>query len=192
MIQRSVDNIVEVNTFNILGIDPGTDTIGFSVITIDIDSLEVVSVKAWTVKASKLLDEQSLEVQIHSTRFSRLKIISNIFEDILYSFTPTIVVSEAPFFNRLRPSAYAPLVETVFILQKTLNNWDDYKPLYMCDPPTVKKAIGASARADKHAVKVAIKTLEELKVIDFETLDEHSVDATAVAYCWLLKIRGQK
>lgn len=186
----SDSSIFEKQTFNILGIDPGTDTIGFSIITVNIDDLKIVSVTPWTEKVSRFLDEDSFEVQIHSAKYSRLRLISEKFSQVLTVYNPTVVASEAPFFNRLRPNAYAPLVETVFTLQRALHLWDDYKPLYMIDPPSVKKAVGAQARGDKDAVKKAIKLIKELEMVNFNNLDEHSIDATAVGYCELLRLRG--
>ena len=40
----SDSSIFDKQTFNILGIDPGTDTIGFSIIKVNIDDLKIVSV----------------------------------------------------------------------------------------------------------------------------------------------------
>ncbi len=183
-------SIFEVNTFNILGIDPGTDTIGFSIIKVTIDDLKIVSVRSWTEKALRFLDEDSFEVAIHSAKFSRLRIIGDKFLHILNTFNPVVVASEAPFFSRFRPSAYAPLIETVFTLQKVLQSWDSYKPLYMYDPPTVRKSIGAKTKGGKEVVEVAIKQVKELRMVNFSLLDDHSIDATAVAYCELIKLRG--
>jgi Holliday junction resolvasome RuvABC endonuclease subunit len=130
----SDSSIFEKQTFNILGIDPGTDTIlRSSILTVMIE------------KVSRFLDEDSFEVQMHSAKYSRLRLISEKFSQVLTVYNPTVVASEAPFFNRFRPNAYAPLVETVFTLQRTLHLWDDYKPLYIIDPPSVKKAVGAQA-----------------------------------------------
>ena len=75
-------------------------------------------------------------------------------------------------------------------MQRALHLWDDYKPLYMIDPPSVKKAVGAQTRGDKDAVKKAIKLIKELEMVNFNNLDEHSIDATAVGYCELLRLRG--
>ena len=186
----SDSSIFDKLTFNILGIDPGTDTIGFSIIKVNIDDLKIVSVTPWTEKVSRFIDEDSFEVEIHSAKYSRLRLISEQFTHILSIYNPTVVVSEAPFFNRFRPNAYAPLVETIFTLQKALHLWDDYKPLYMVDPPSVKKAVGAPARGDKDAIKRAIKLIKELEMVNFDNFDEHSIDATAVGYYELLKLRG--
>ena len=117
----SDSSIFDKQTFNILGIDPGTDTIGFSIIKVNIDDLKIVSVTPWTEKVSRFLDENSFEVQIHSAKYSRLRLINEKFSQVLTVYNPTVVASEAPFFNRLRPNAYAPLVETVFTLQRALH-----------------------------------------------------------------------
>lgn len=189
----SDSKVFEVHTFNLLGIDPGTDTIGFSIFKLTIDDLKIVSVTSWTEKVSRFLDEDSFEVQVHSAKYGRINIISEKVKLILDTFKPLVVACEAPFFNRLRPNAYGPLIETVFTIQKTLSFWDHYKPLYMHDPPSVKKSVGSKKEKgedNKEAVKRAIKLIAELKMVNFDLLDEHSIDATAVAYCHLLKLRN--
>ena len=190
MIKISDSCFNDIKTFNVLGIDPGTDTIGFSILKVSIDDLTIEEANPWTEKVSRFIDEESFEVEVHSAKFSRLNKISEKLLTILDTFRPALVFSEAPFFNRLRPNAYAPLIETVFTIQKTLHSWDNFKPLYMIDPSSVKIAVGARARSDKIEVKQAIIKIPELtKLINFDKLDEHSIDATAVAYCGLLRKR---
>jgi Holliday junction resolvasome RuvABC endonuclease subunit len=63
--------------------------------------------------------------------------------------------------------------------------YDPWKPLYRVDPPTVKKKVGAPGNADKNAVKQALLRLPDLNYqgeTPLAMLDEHSVDALAVAY----------
>ena len=185
-----------IETVNILGIDPGTDTIGFSIIEVEIDTLKVIKALAWTETISRYVDEEDLQVVIHNPKFTRLNIIADKLKLIFEIFNPIVVACEAPFYNRLKPSAYAPLVETVFVINKAIHTWDSYKPLYVIDPPSVKIAVGAKSRADKSKgednkdiVKKAISSIEELKSLNFDLLDSHSTDACAVAYCQLSRLR---
>jgi Holliday junction resolvasome RuvABC endonuclease subunit len=196
MIFKPDDSMFEKKDINILGIDPGTDTIGFSIIKVNIDDLSIIKAIAWTEKISRNIDDTSFETEINGLRFTRLNNISVQLSNILETFNPIVVASEAPFYNRLTPSAYAPLVETLFTINKTLAIWDAYKPLYIIDPPSVKRAVGAKGKANKKKgednkdiVKRAIMSIKELKSLDFKPLDSHSVDACAVAYCQLLRLR---
>jgi Holliday junction resolvasome RuvABC endonuclease subunit len=64
----------------------------------------------------------------------------------------------------------------------------------MIDPPSVKKAVGATSHAKKDEVKAALARLPDLNYngpVPLEMLDEHSIDALAVAYCRLKILREQ-
>lgn len=184
------------NTFNILGIDPGTDTIGFCILTIDIHNLDIQSIKPWTEKISRYIEEDEI-TEIHGNKFMRLNKIKEQLSNILEIFNPTYIASEAPFYNRLKPSAYAPLVETIYVIQNTVFEWDRLNSIYLIDPITVKKSIQALFKGNKEkgednkdVVKIAIKKIKELNKVNFDLLDSHSIDACAVAYCQLQRIRG--
>ena len=68
-------------------------------------------------------------------------------------------------------------------------DWDSTVPVVFIDPPTVKKAFKAAGNK-KEQMSEALSKLAELQFPGTENLDEHSVDALAVAYGRLLTLRN--
>jgi Holliday junction resolvasome RuvABC endonuclease subunit len=92
--------------------------------------------------------------------------------------------------NLRRPQAYGALTEVVSMIRSTVIDHDWFVPFSLVDPPTVKMAVGAKGNADKDGVMAAMKLIPEITaLIDCSTLDEHSVDAIAVGYCALVRLR---
>jgi Holliday junction resolvasome RuvABC endonuclease subunit len=172
------------DSFVLIGIDPGTENIGVSIFYINALDLEITAIKAFTLVGSKLGMRES-DVRVHGARFARLRNLENALYQIFIDYQPLCVGSESPFYNRLRPSAFEPLVESMCAIQNALARADGWKPLRRIDPPSVKKAFKASGRADKDEMKSCFlnSPLKSL-LIDSkepEDLDEHSIDAIAVA-----------
>lgn len=178
------------NTFTILSLDPGTGYTGYGLITANIDSLEMVSASAWTVNAHKLIDRDGWDVSLYDERFARIKQHSYKFEEYLKKYQPLIVVSESPFYNPRRPSAFGALLEVILTIRETLYRWDRWMFLYQIDPATAKKSVGVPGNSgDKSLVKKKLLELPEFKSIGLEDFDEHSADALLIAKCQLDKLR---
>lgn len=173
-------------TVSIIGIDPGTNTLGFSVIYFDCKTMEILSTFATTFIGEKLSRNDDYSRFLHGERFMRLRAHEENLLHLFYQIQPFQVVAESNFMNTRRPQAYGALVETVSAIKSALYRYDRWKPLYLIDPPTVKKAIGAKGNADKEEVKRCLLLLKDDLCfhgdIPIEELDEHSVDAIAIAY----------
>ncbi len=172
---------------NIIGIDPGSQTLGLSVLSFDVTTLEIVSTQAQTFIGDKLPFYDPYTVTTHGERLARIYAHRTNLFNILCHYRPITLVCESPFFNPRRPNAYAALLEVMAEVRNGLRMYDPYMTLITIDPPTVKKAVGAAGNADKEGVfNALLKKQEELKFTtmnNIQTLDEHSVDAVAVAYC---------
>ncbi len=182
-------------TFNILSIDPGTHNLGYAVFELDIESLEIKKVHAWTVDATRLQYYMEEVATRHGDKFARILAHKKNFREVLDFYNPLMVVYESPFFNMQRASAAGPLYELQGTYEQTLFEWDPYRPLHKVEPKTVKKGVGASASAKKPEMKEAISKIEELKCLSLDFLDEHSIDAVAVGYQYInnkLRIQGAK
>jgi len=178
---------------HILGIDPGSETLGVSCISVNPYTLEIVYTQAVTFIGSKLnMNPQMLDT--HSARFARIaahqKNLKNLFTEIM----PVSIVCESPFFNPRRPNAFAPLVETLDAIRRAVWEYDQVQTLELVDPPTVKMAVGCRGNADQDAMNLAVMALPDLNycgAIPFYQLDEHSIDAIAVAYSKICQYRGK-
>lgn len=123
--------------------------------------------------------------RMHNDRVSRIKAHEDNLVSIYTQHSPIAIVSEAPFYNPRRPNAYGVLVEVICAIRNSIIHYSDTMCFYQVDPASVKRAIGAKGNADKDAVKYHMGLIAEVAGA-LETplcaLDEHSVDATAVAY----------
>jgi Holliday junction resolvasome RuvABC endonuclease subunit len=170
---------------SVVGIDPGTTTLGTSVLWIDLNTMRIVSSFAKTFRGDRLQDGESWLGFLHGDRFSRIAAIEGALLDLFQRVRPFMIVSEAPFISMRQPQAYGALTEVMCGIMNAMLAYDPWKPLYRVDPPTVKKKVGAPGNADKNAVKQALLRLPDLNYqgeTPLAMLDEHSVDALAVAY----------
>lgn len=169
---------------SVVGIDPGTTTLGTAVLWIDLNTMGIVSSHAETLRGDRLQAEESWLGGLHGDRFSRIRAIESALLHLFRQVNPFLIASEAPFISMRQPQAYGALTEVMCGITNAVMFYDAWKPLYRIDPPTVKKSVGAPGNGDKHAVKQAILRLSEQ--LRFEgnlaLCDEHSIDALAVAY----------
>lgn len=171
---------------NIIGIDPGSQTLGLAVITFDVRDLSIISSQAQTFTASKMPGMNEWDCEIHNQRFSRINTHYDNILTILHHYQPIQVSCESPFYNPRMPMAFEVLVETMNAIRRATHAYDPWRHLYLVEPSTVKNAVGAKGGADKIGMKQAVGSLRGiLKIINdqqYDYFDEHSIDALAVAY----------
>lgn len=171
----------------VIGLDPGTVKLGVCRIEFKVDSFEILRISAFTLDGDKLPSSEWLG-QIYGDRARRVSALAYYLEHYFKDEEPFGVASESPFYNQKRPNAYGALMEVICALREAVKKYTIRKPLYLIDPPTVKRAIGAAGNADKEAVKKAILLHPELSKLTDRPIgehDEHSLDAMAVAFCLL-------
>lgn len=172
----------------IIGIDPGSTTLGFSVLEYDARTLKIIRTYAFTFNAGKM-KLSDLDIENHSERYARIYELMEALYEKFVELKPTFVICESPFMAMRRPQAYGALVEVVFAIRSALRKYDPTMPLDLIDPPSAKNAVGAPGNAKKEQVAAALKKLlpnlhfdVSLSEAPFDQLDEHSVDGTAIAY----------
>ena len=175
----------------IIGIDPGSTNLGVSIYTMD--SIDVLtSIESFTLRADRLPSSEWMG-ELHGDRTRRLNGLSIALSSIFNTYNPSMIVSESGYINVRRPAAYGALIEVVSMIRNAIIEYDPQCSLNFIEPSNVKKAVGAGWISDKHAVKEAVSKIEEIiqsLSTPLDTLDEHSVDATAVAYAYIKKLRG--
>ncbi len=167
----------------IIGIDPGTDTLGIASITFDVRDARITETRAVTYHGSKLIKGGWME-DVHGARFARIQALRETLGHWLRLKNPQYMTSESPFFNRMRPQAYGALTEIVYALKMEVFDHAPDLELVMVDPPRVKNAVGAKGNAGKDEVKAGVLAIPHLNYVGLPALadlDEHSIDAIAVA-----------
>ena len=184
--------------YRICGIDPGSNHLGISLLSISINTLEIESINMTVF--SPILNKTDDTIRLNYDEITE-KIISQ--KRQLYNWLcenkPHIVCCESPFFNRLRPSAFGPLCETLFAIKISVMEYNNFTPFKLYSPSVVKNALGISTgRPKKDEVKVNAKQLIKKRLFQIKELTSKvtveynvdSFDAMAVAYTHLLLIRN--
>lgn len=174
----------------IIGIDPGSDTLGVGVIHFDVATLEIVSSKAFTLNGTRN-GRGTFATEIHGDRLGRIESHRERLLEVFQYYQPLEIACESPFMSRRMPSAFGALTETVSAVRQALMQYDVWKLLNLIDPPTVKRSIGVAGNTGgpegKKLMMQAIQRIAEILAYDgeipIELLDEHSVDGLAVAFC---------
>lgn len=182
-------------TVNIVGLDPGSDTLGVGILEFDLETLQIVSTHALTLNGSRN-GRGSFVTEIHGDRYGRIASHQEGLTRIFERVNPIAIVSESPFMSRRRPMAYGALTEVVCAERAAVLAFDKWKPLVMIDPPTVKRAVGVSGKTGGpegkklmlQALLVLAPTLHYEGDVPLNRLDEHSIDALAVAYCHYVQL----
>ena len=169
----------------IVGIDPGSQTLGTCVLYFSVSSYAITRIEATTYNADALYSK-SFIADAHGEKAKRIIAHHDNLLELFNRVQPIMVACESPFYSQRRPSAFGVLTEVIWEIRKAVMAYDCWKSLFTIDPPTIKKAVGALGNADKLLVKAAILKIPEIVKCfqgDLETLDEHSLDSIATAYC---------
>lgn len=177
----------ELETFNIVSIDPGSRFCGLALIRVSMDDNSIHSTHAMTLNLDRLLSS-SLTEEIISLRGARHHRLEALRENLLSLFRymqPNVIVSESPFFNSKMPNAYGALVETMSTILGAITEFNKSKQLILVPPSCVKNAVGGGGAVKKDKIQELVVNLKDLNYVDKEELlklDEHAIDAIAAGY----------
>ena len=172
------------DVIRLMGIDPGTDTLGVCIMDIDTTTYEPTVVWGHTYHASRTTDRWAGYSEIRGMRDARLKSHQYELSILLRAVEPTLIAAETPFFNRKRPSAFEALVECYAMLRDTVWEYSPTLVLNRIDPVMAKNYIGVDHRGtDKSDVQRAVARHYASRCItgiDIHRFDEHTIDAVAI------------
>lgn len=188
--------MTSISNFKILGIDPGTTDCGICLLECDSETLDIVSIDSRTILSDKIYLPYEEDLLLsHTERYIKIKKIQRAFKRVLEEFIPHHIACESPFYHRLHPGAYAPLVEILFTLRDACVDFNKLLPFYLYEPTLIKKTMTGKAFADKDMMRFALETNESITTFlkqDVNNLSEHAVDAIAIAYIHLETLRNKR
>lgn len=168
----------------IVGIDPGTDTLGVSTLEVYLPEGRIHWRDAMTFHGSQMIaNRRSLE-SVHGSRFARLDALEEALTGYFIRQAPHAVYSESPYMNRRFPASFAALTECLTSIRRGLIAYNAIMPLHTVDPASAKANLKVSGKSgDKLLVQNAVLRLQlpHDRSLVPEGLDEHSFDATAIA-----------
>ena len=171
--------------YRVLGIDNGTDTLGTVIADIDIrrDVMDVVH--AETCTASKTANRWQSVTEIHGARFARYRALRLYLDDLLEEHQPDAIIVEGPFMH-IHAESFAKLRESLYMIREAAMEYHPLVQVHVVAPMSAKKAVKAKHYdKGKDPVRDAVLALKDVYYddsIDPHILDEHTIDAIAVAY----------
>ena len=186
-------NTSSFQSFEFIAIDPGLNNTGVAVFNIQVKPFKIISIKAETLKADRLVDDSGLDDEDFAERIHKRYKLGHALEAFLNQYNPCIVVSESPFFDRRKPSSFAVLTEVITTLFDTVVNYNPLIRFSLVEPLLVKHTLGVAGQKGKDVVREAMEKetiILEALLDPLENLDEHSIDAIGVGYTWVKRRSG--
>ena len=149
----------------ILGIDPGTATVGFGIID------------AAGQADYRLVDYGWIRTSVQDSGPERLKQIFDLVQQLIHDFRPDCIVVEELFFNKNAKTALTVGQARGVIL---LAGVEKGLPIFEYTPLQVKQAVVGYGRAEKKQVQEMVRLLLKL---DRQPTPDDAADALAVAIC---------
>ncbi len=181
----------DLTGLTLISIDPGLNNVGVAIYKIELlPVFKICRIEAFTLSAPRLVDDCGLDDEDYSERTIKRHVILRHFKKILENHTPDIVVCESPFFNPKMPSSFAVLTEVVASLFDQVILFNSRCQFSVLAPKLVKKTFSIAGKKGKDVVKeavAAVSLLTDVLVNDIDGLDEHSIDAIAVGYSWIIE-----
>lgn len=177
-----------MHVYPIVGIDPGTNAAGVALVHYDIDAQCVTHLELTTIREDALYTPQLEDaLESHGARFRRAQAMSEAISEWVLARMPCVVVCESPFYYRMQPSAFAPLVEVLYAIRARLYEAAPTLVMHTLEPILIKKLATGYAFAKKDKVLSALLTHPLLTQVASVLADasEHAIDATAVAIAWI-------
>jgi Holliday junction resolvasome RuvABC endonuclease subunit len=178
-------------TYRIVGIDNGTNTVGFTVIDHNLRTGISTVVFAETITADRSAYIRFPGVAAHRSKLhARLQVIRPWIADLLEEHDPDIVGCESPFAH-LGISTYATLLKSMDAIEDEVYDYRSTLDFVKIPPGKAKKAVcpPGQYKNDKEEIRQFILKDDRIVAgsgIVLDLLDEHCIDGIAVARCLAL------
>lgn len=162
-----------MNVTKILGVDPGTNVLGYSIIEVSNNHVHLIDLG--TIKLDRRQDHQT-----------RLKEIFLQLQEVIETYLPEVMAIEAPFFGK-NVQAMLKLGRAQGVAMAAAMTMGLEIAEY--SPKKIKQAVTGNGNAAKEQVAAMLTQLLNRPV---EHAGYDASDALATAYCHYLKISGRQ
>lgn len=183
--------LIDGDEVTLITIDPGTNTCGFSITTVNLATRQITIADAYTVKGNGFITKQKDFVAMHGDKEAKLNGYHKHLYTLCMRHEPYLVASEAPFFGRFAAAGLA-LTKQVYSFRMAVRAYDKWCPMLLVEPTTLKKFMKTKGNSkDKSLMHNALKARQDILYgdhLDVKSMDEHTVDAICVSLNFAEKI----
>lgn len=183
MIDLTEDKLI----YRVLGIDNGTDTVGIAVVDHHLITGLSTVVHAETLTASRTAyTRHEGKLDSRGKMQARLEVIATWLWEVLNEFDPDVIGCESPF-QHLHAHSFAALTTAIDNLSAVAFHYCTTLEFSKISPGSAKKAVcpvGQYGNSKEHIREMIGKNKDIVfgEGVKLDDLDEHSVDAIAVAH----------
>lgn len=171
-----------METFNIIGIDPGTNT-GVSVYTISLPNYEIVNIDTRLYLLKNLVPDEDEYSNFYNKLYERTMLLSSIVNGLILEYNPLAIAYEAAFMNTKFANAVIQLTQYTSCIENTIRNTDPSIRIFKYPPKYIKKYVGAGGEANKDDMLTNLSRIDIISnKLPLVALSEHEIDATSIAY----------
>ena len=173
---------------HVLGVDPGLNNTGLANIVYNKTDRRIEEIETFVIATEKLADISGMDDEDYGAFMRKLQSLNHYWQAHLRGFRPEQIISESPFFNRLRPSSYEYLVAVMTTLRTGCFAVDPNIRFATLAPLEIKKWLGMAGKKGKDPVKEAFLLKAEVLAVlknPVETMCEHEIDAASAGCAWL-------
>lgn len=178
-----------MSSYKVIGIDPGKN-LGISIIEID-GCFNILNITPTTHKLDNVLARDASNGQKHSLPlYEAFTIVFNL----IMKEKPIAIARETEFVNNRFVSSALVLSRVIGAIEVAIKHANKKQPIFRFSPREIKSGVGAGGNADKEVMLANLKILPDIKDIVKELedeLDEHNVDATAMAYLAVKELKDK-
>jgi Holliday junction resolvasome RuvABC endonuclease subunit len=170
----------------LLGVDPSSTTIGYSIVEYNLDYKIFNIIEASSYYAPVSSNLQCL-LETSDEKYRRLKIIKEFLSRKLSEYSITDAYCEDAYFKN-STDAYASLLGCIQVVKDAVTECSYTIPVTLVRASSVKVGMGVQGDSgDKLLMLNALKNKEESIIPPYEgfvdQLDQHAIDAICIAVC---------
>lgn len=183
----------------IMSVDPGTDTLGVSLLEADTYENTCVVVNTTTLVGTELLKKTDFGKSLlttHKVKYQRLSALRKQLYIYYRTYHPHVICCEGNFMGASM-SSFASLVEAAYMVRNLAFELDPYAYFTEISPSEGKASVNLHDKKTK--VRDAIKkeldgnnALRLSKDVHLDDLDEHGLDSIIIGYAFYKQLEVRK
>lgn len=175
---------------NILGVDPGMDNVGLSLLNLDQDTHTVTVLNISTIVSKT---EVYIVPSTYDTGVLKFRYMTDTLINYIRRYDVNVVILEQPFFQQLHTHAVLRLYRLFWTMIDVLKETFPSIDVRSITAPKARKAIQYNRKLGKtvkEAVLLALSKLPLCKPLDVASHSEHALDALTISLAYIAYITG--
>lgn len=177
-----------ITVFKIIAIDPSTTALGMAMLEIDSTTMTIKDIETLCINP-----RVSPRMETLKDMNGYMRNLYNQLKTVIEYHQPLAVSYERPFMNRIRPTAYGPLMRSISVVIDSVLDFNHETLICEFSPAEVKVAMGAKGGCNKEVMLEACLRNDVINsFLDPYSITNDEIDAIAVGFCFINSYKNRK